>query len=108
MHLSLLQPTNEIKEEFSHRWICVGLIDHVVLPTCVSVYLFPLPVWQQVDFNVGVGGATDVHGSQVLALDDRHVQDTTSKVVLHLQTKTQKELWAFHEVCFGYYQGWKG
>ena len=50
-------------------------------------YLFPLPVWQQVNFDVGVGGAADVHGSQVLALDDRHVQDTASKIVLNLETK---------------------
>ena len=49
-------------------------------------HLFPLPVWQQVDFNVGVGGATNVHGRQVLALDYRHVQDTTGEIVLNLET----------------------
>lgn len=47
-------------------------------------YLFPLPIWQKVDFDVGVGGATDVHGRQVLALHYRHVEDTTSEIVLHL------------------------
>ena len=31
-----------------------------------------LPVGEQVDLDVGVGGAAQVHGGQVLGLVDRH------------------------------------
>jgi hypothetical protein len=47
--------------------------------------LLSLSVWQQVDLDIGVRGSPDVHGGQVLALDDGHVQDARTKVVVNLK-----------------------
>ena len=50
-------------------------------------FLFPLLLRQQVDLDVGVGGAADVHGRQVAALQDVDDQHALGEVVLNLKFK---------------------
>lgn len=50
---------------------------------------FLLLVGQQVDLDVGVGGATHVQGRQLLSLNHRHCQTVGVKVVFQLQNIKQ-------------------
>lgn len=54
------------------------------LPVNASLKL-PFPVGEQIDLDVGVGGTTQVHGSQILGLVDSDDQEASGEVVFDLE-----------------------
>ena len=47
--------------------------------------IFPFPFWQQIQFDIWIRGASNVHGRQVFALDDMNSEDARGEVIFHLE-----------------------
>ena len=49
-------------------------------------FIFPFPFWQQIQFDVWIRGASNVHGRQVFALNDMNSEYARCEVIFHLET----------------------
>ena len=47
--------------------------------------IFALSFWQEVKFDIWIGQAPNVHGRQILPLEDVDVQNSRREVVFNLQ-----------------------